>query len=177
MAVRLRRRQRGFTLTELMAVVAIMGILALLATTLFVGHSRASKTGEAMAVMQAIRAAEERYRAENQVYFGNSTVWSPTDGKGDKRHSFLALGEDYAMWKTLSPTVNRPVQFGYRVNTGLPGEELPAVATSRKFASGTKPTEPWYVVQARADADSDNTYCAMVASSFSPEVISENEGE
>ncbi len=178
MRVRGRRLQRGFTLTELMAVVAIMGILATLAITLFTGQSRASKTGEATAVIQSIRAAEERYRAENQLYFGNSSEWYPSTGKGPTRHSFTQTGDEYDnVWKTLKPTVDRPVQFGYQVNSGLPGAALPVVVTARKFPSGTLPTEPWYVVQARADADSDDKWCAIVASSFSPEVFIENEGE
>jgi prepilin-type N-terminal cleavage/methylation domain-containing protein len=173
-----RASQRGFTLPELLAVVAIMGILATIAVNFFVGHSRASKTGEAMAVVQAIRAAEARYRSENQVYFGNSTEWFPTDGTGAERHSFnVASHADKALWETLKPTVDRPVGFGYQVNTGLPGNPLPAVITARKFAAGAAMSEPWYVVQARANADSDDTACLVVATSMNPDVVVENEGE
>jgi prepilin-type N-terminal cleavage/methylation domain-containing protein len=175
-----RARQRGFTLTELLAVVAIMGVLATLAISQFVAHSRASKTGEAMAVVQAIRAAQERYRSENQVYLAeNSTAWYPTTGVGDKRASFIMADHaDYEeLWKPLKPTVDRPVGFGYRVNSGLPGDALPDVATTRKFAPGTLVTEPWYVVQAQADADEDGTFCRVVASSMNPEVTIENDAE
>src|SRR5258706_3615758 len=136
MRVRRRPAERGFTLTELMAVVAIMGILATIATTLFVGQSKASKAAEAMGVVQATRAAEERNRAENQLYVGNPTIWYPGDGKGQARRSFKDPDSaDYALWKQLNPTVDRPVQFGYRVNSGLPGDSLPAVVTERKFAA------------------------------------------
>ncbi len=176
---RMRSRQRGFTLTELMAVVAIMGILATMAITAFVGHSKASKTGEAMAVVQAIRGAQERYRSEHQVYLDrDSKEWYPTNGIGDTRASFVASGNEYdELWKRLNPAVNRPVGFGYWVDTGLPGEELPTVATSKKFASGSSVSEPWYVVQAQADVDDDGTFCRVVASSMNPEVIIENDGE
>jgi prepilin-type N-terminal cleavage/methylation domain-containing protein len=183
MAVLLRHQvradQRGFTLTEVMAVVAIMGVLATIAIGSFVGHSRASKTGEAMAVVQAIRAAQERYRAENQVYFArDSREWYPTTGVGDKRTTFAQPGnsEYDAMWKELKPTVDKPVGFGYWVDTGLPGDALPVVKTSRKFASGTV-NEPWYVVQAQADADGDGTFCRVTASSMNPDVFVEDDGE
>ena len=111
MRVRRRQAERGFTLTELMAVVAIMGVLATIATTMFVGQSKASKTGEAMGVLQATRAAEERYRAENQLYFPvDSTVWYPSDGKGKARYAFKNPDNaDYLpLWNKLSPTVDRP---------------------------------------------------------------------
>jgi len=176
----MRAGQRGFTLTELLAVVAIMGILATLALAGFVSHSKASKTGEAMAVVSAIRAAEERYRSEHQVYLDvNSTKWWPTTGVGDKRTSFHNPedAEYVALWSRLNPAVNRPVGFGYRVNSGLPGAALPVVETNKKFASGATVTEPWYVVQAQADADSDGKFCRVVASSMNPEIIVENEGE
>jgi prepilin-type N-terminal cleavage/methylation domain-containing protein len=173
-----RARQRGFTLTELMAVVAIMGVLAVLGLNALNGHLRASKTGEALSVIQAIRASEERYRAEHQQYFGNSTKWCPSDGVGDVRRSFFASDCDEDLWQTLRPDVERGVQFGYRVASGKPGDALPAsteIVTSRKFPAGTTPSEPWYVVQARADADADGTFCGIVATSFNPEVIVENE--
>src|SRR5262245_61103670 len=112
-----RTRQRGFTLPELMAVVAIMGLLATIALSKFSGQMRASKTGEATAVVQAIRAAEERYRSENQVYLADdSTTFYPTSGVGDTRASFTAPSHtDYAaIWQKLKPTVDRPVGFGYR---------------------------------------------------------------
>ena len=176
---KLRAGQRGFTLTELMAVVAIMGILATLAISSFVGHAKASKTGEATATVQAIRAAQERYRAENQVYLArNSSGWYPTSGVGDTRTSFVMTSHsDYAdLWRLLRPAVERPVGFGYWVNSGLPGDDLPTLPTEKKFAATTV-SEPWYVVQAQADADEDGTFCRVVASSMNPDVLIEDDGE
>jgi prepilin-type N-terminal cleavage/methylation domain-containing protein len=179
MARRRLAHQRGFTLTELMAVVAIMGILAALGLNALNGHMRASKTGEALSVVQAIRASQERYRAEHQQYFGNSTAWCPSEGVNDiERFAFFSPSCDEELWQTLRPDVERKVQFGYRVASGGPGDALPAdgaIVTARKFPSSTTPSEPWYVVQAKADEDLDGTFCGVVATSFSPEVIVENE--
>ena len=38
-------------------------------------------------------------------------------------------------------------------------------------------TEPWYVIQAQANADGDSTFAYFVASSYNTEIYSENEGE
>jgi len=179
-----RRRpahQRGFTLTELMVVVAIMGLLAVLALNALTSHRKAAKVGEALSVVQAIRASEERYRAENQQYFGDSTKWCPSEGVGDDvRKSFFSSDCDNTLWQTLRPDVQRGVQFGYRVASGVPGDALPSASdliTEQAFPAGTTPSEPWYVVQAKADADGDGTFCAVVATSFNPEVVVENETE
>jgi type II secretory pathway pseudopilin PulG len=171
-----------------MAVVAIMGVLAALALNALNSHMKASKTGEALSVVQAIRASQERYRAENQQYFGNSTQWCPSDGvaSGDHEHPvetrqrFFREDCDPGVWQTLRPDVERRVQFGYRVASGGPGAPLPSaseIITARKFPAGTTPSEPWYVVQAQADDDKDGVFCGVVATSFFPEVIVENEIE
>jgi len=76
------RRQRGFTLVELMAVVMITGILALVGISVFRRYVTSSKSAEATSIMQAIRAGEEAYLAENHVYLnvsttGGGTSWYP----------------------------------------------------------------------------------------------------
>ena len=53
------RSSRGFSLVEMMVVVAITAILAMIGITLFRKYIGSSKGTEAMAVIQAIRAAEE----------------------------------------------------------------------------------------------------------------------
>ena len=62
------RRREGFTLIELMIVVAIIGILAAIAIPNFLRFQLRSKTGEAKANLAAIRTAEEGYFSEYGVY-------------------------------------------------------------------------------------------------------------
>jgi len=86
-----RWSKRGFTLIELMAVVVITGILAVAGVSLFQQQLLASKGTEAVSVIQAIRAAEEAYAAENHVYLNVSTAsggtsWYPNE------HDSLCLG-------------------------------------------------------------------------------------
>ena len=65
---KLRTRRGGFTLIELMIVVAIIGILAAIAIPNFLKFQLRSKTGEAKTNLAALRTAEEGYFAEYGVY-------------------------------------------------------------------------------------------------------------
>jgi type IV pilus assembly protein PilA len=63
-----RKSQKGFTLIELMIVVAIIGILAAIAIPNFIRFQLKSKTSEAKVNIAAIRTAEEAYNAEFGLY-------------------------------------------------------------------------------------------------------------
>ena len=58
----------GFTLIELMIVVAIIGILAAIAIPNFMTFRLKAKTSEAKSNLGSIRTCEEAYKAEQDVY-------------------------------------------------------------------------------------------------------------
>jgi type IV pilus assembly protein PilE len=62
------RSTRGFTLIELMIVVAIVGILAMVAYPSFMEQVRKSRRSDAIGALAQIQQAQERWRANNTTY-------------------------------------------------------------------------------------------------------------
>lgn len=180
---------RGFTLVELMMVVAMVGVLATLALVAYKQQLNAAHSGEAKAVIQSIRAAEEVYRAETLVYLSCSAGYDGASyypqgaaGPNDRKWNFRNPAHPHvANWDRLHVSTDTPVRFAYAVVAGAPGTPIPPM--SAEWASPptwqASPAEPWYIIQATGNLDypSDNTHSLFVASSFSSEPYSENETE
>jgi type IV pilus assembly protein PilA len=187
--VRRGRAARGFTLVELMIVVAMIGVLASIALVAYKQQLNAAHVAEAKAVMQAIRAAEEVHKAETLVYLrcsagydGGSFYPQGAGGPNDRKWNFRNPGHaDVASWDRLHVTTDAPVRFAYAVVAGSPGEAIPAM--SAEWASPpvwpAAPAEPWYVIQATGNLDfpADSLHSLFVVSSLSGELYSENETE
>src|SRR5258705_5436848 len=62
--------QKGFTLIELMIVVAIIGILAAIAIPNFLQYQLKSRQSEAKTNLQAINTSEVSFQAERGCYVG-----------------------------------------------------------------------------------------------------------
>ncbi|KPJ68318.1 MAG: hypothetical protein AMJ45_02605 [Syntrophobacter sp. DG_60] len=95
----LRKNSKGFTLIELMIVVAIIAILAAIAIPQYKKFQLKAKTSEAKANLGAIRTAEEAYSAEtdNYVFCGWTPSNAPTSGGqawvgGAGHQGFISIG-------------------------------------------------------------------------------------
>jgi len=115
--LRKHRNQKGFTLIELMIVVAIIGILAAIAIPNFLRYQLKSKTSEAKTNMGAIKTSEEAFAAENDEYLtcastptGNAdqtkTVWAViTAGSGFDAIGFEPAGDVYYRYGVAATAV------------------------------------------------------------------------
>lgn len=63
--------KKGFTLTELLIVVAIIGILAAVAIPAYIGQTKRAARTEAYTNLQNLRLLQEQFFAENAAYTAN----------------------------------------------------------------------------------------------------------
>jgi prepilin-type N-terminal cleavage/methylation domain-containing protein len=63
---------KGVTLIELLIVVAIIGILAMIAVPAYIGQQKNAARTEAYSNLENLRLLEEQYFAENGCYFRNA---------------------------------------------------------------------------------------------------------
>lgn len=74
-----KREKRGFTLTELIVVIIIIGILSTLALTHYRPVRERSLDKEALANLRLIEAAQRIYRMEAGFYYPNTGTATTTD--------------------------------------------------------------------------------------------------
>ena len=140
------RSRAGFSLVELMIVVAIVGILAAIAIPSFRSYVQKAKTTEATTFIGEIRQREEAYRAE----FGTYCAAPVAPRAAPNQFSVPWTVAAGSAWNQLGASPDSAVRFTYVVLGGAPGTAGPA-------GSNITGNDFWYVVRATGDLDGDGT--------------------
>jgi type IV pilus assembly protein PilA len=132
----LHTRRGGFTLIELMIVVAIIGILAAIAIPNFLRFQLRAKSSEGKTNLAAIRTAEEGYNAEFGTYVVAAT------------NPALLPGSSKVVWNLAAPA---PVPGFDQIGWSPEGDVFFQYTVT---GTGANP-EPVYTSTAVADIDGD----------------------
>ena len=138
------KNRKGFTLIELMIVVAIIAILAAIALPQYKKFQLKAKTAEAKTNLGAIRTAEEAYSAENDVYVLAAVYPDAADSEKNAWTSGNALGFDSIGFEPAGE-----VRYSYAIGT-----------SANSGGSGTNAVTTGSVdiyMSAGADLDGDGT--------------------
>jgi type IV pilus assembly protein PilA len=130
----LHTRKGGFTLIELMIVVAIIGILAAIAIPNFLQFQLRSKTGEAKTNLAAIRTAEEGFFAEFNIYVTAAATPGGVLGTTKQNWPNPAPGFDQVGW---SPEGEVFYNYAVTAGTGVNAASFSIGATGDLDANGT----------------------------------------
>jgi len=123
--------KKGFTIIELLIVIAIIGILAMIALPAYIGQQKNAARTEAYANLQNLRLLEEQFFAENGQYalLVALTGWKPGTG----------LSFTYAITNVVGVGLPNPIPVPYNgATTALVPATTPCFIATATGVAGTR---------------------------------------
>ena len=106
--MKIKKDMKGFTLIELMIVVAVIGVLAAIAIPNFLNYQCKAKQSEAKSSLGALRTGQEAYFAEYDTYSAN-LGGANFQARTDARYSYTVRAANSTSFSA----------FGVATGTGL----------------------------------------------------------
>lgn len=158
----MKKVKRGFTLIELMIVVAILGILAAVAIPAFINYMRKAKTSEATLNVDRIFEGGVTYFEAEHVSRGVDSVilqhclpsaasWTPSATPSSEKYNAATAATLWSAttgsgltWKALDFAMGDNFYYAYQFDTNVAN-------------GGTATTDDYFYAAARGDLDGDST--------------------
>ncbi len=181
------RKQAGFTLIELMIVVAIIGILAAIAIPNFMEYQRKSRTSEAKTNATSIKTAQLTFQGERGCFAdaavmpqaapivgGAAVAWPAaqfTPALPAVQVTYCAVGgtSTVAVWSDIGWVPAGPTRFVYSVGASVAPTALGTLLTGACLAvdigvvpAAAVPATTGFMANARADQDGDALFDAYM---------------
>jgi len=169
------RDQRGFTLIELMIVVAIVAILAAVVVPMFTGEARkVSASSEVSAMFAELSTKQEQYKVEMGAYLAVPACPTTPSNK-DQDISACVASASWIALRVIPP--ESKLKCSYQVNVGTSADD-PNVAIPAGFVLPAAPATGWYWVHAKCNMDGNAAvFSEYLQSNLNSEIQKLNEGK